>query len=89
MEFEFNTSTVDGVPVFLRFRPYGDAPGRISRRNVNNIEAQFWDYLEWGLVSPVNWPEDSDRPGHAVLDDIPQRAIMACYNAWQTSDEGS
>jgi hypothetical protein len=89
MNFTFETVTETGESVKLVFKPYGDAPGRISRRNVNNIEAQFWQYLEWGLIEPTNWPVDSTRPGAAIFDVIPQRALTTCYNEWQEADQGS
>jgi hypothetical protein len=87
MGFEFKTVTEDGTPVVLRFKPYGDSPGRISRRNINNMEAQVWQYLEWGLIEPKNWPEDSDSPGTNVLDVVPQRDITKCYQEWQSADD--
>jgi hypothetical protein len=89
MNFTFDTATETGEPVTLVFKPYGDAPGRISRHNINNIEAQVWGYLEWGLESPKFWPHDTLIPGVAVFDFIPQRAITTCYNEWQSSDQGS
>src|SRR5271170_4359094 len=83
MNFEFKTKLVDGTPITLVFRPYGDAPGKIARHNVNNIEAQFWQYLEWGLIEPKTWPDLTPHPGVNVFDEIPQRQITLCYNAWQ------
>lgn len=83
MNFEYEAALEDGKPVTLVFKPYGDAPGRIARHNVNNIEAQFWQYLEWGLLQPKNWPVGSQTQGVAVFDEIPQRLITLCYNAWQ------
>lgn len=81
--FEYKTVTEDGASVVLRFKPYSDAPGRIPRRHMRDIEAQLWAYMEWGLVEPANWPEDSELPGHGVFDVIPQRDITKCYGEWQ------
>lgn len=86
MSFEYTTK-VNGEPVVLKFKPYGDAPGRISRRNKGDIEAQVWGYLEWGLEEPANWPAGSTAPGTNVFDVMPQRDITKCYNAWQASDD--
>lgn len=69
--------------VVLRFKSYGDAPGRISRHNIGFTEMQVWMYLEWGLVEPAHWPVDSQLPGHNIFDVMPQRQITKCYNAWQ------
>jgi hypothetical protein len=92
--FEYKTDverTVDGEtvtePITLMFRRYGDAPGRISRRNVGNVERQVWAYLEWGLIEPKNWPVDSQVPGHMIFDVIPQRVITKVYRAWQESED--
>ncbi len=85
--FEFKTVTEDGVDVILRFKSYGDAPGRISRRNIGDMEAQVWGYLEWGLAEPANWPVGSKLPGHNVLDVIPQKNITKCYQEWQASED--
>jgi hypothetical protein len=74
-------------PVTLTFRRYGDAPGRISRRNVGNVERQVWAYLEWGLIEPKHWPVDSEVPGHLIFDVIPQRIITKMYRAWQESED--
>lgn len=74
--------TVDEA-VTLVFRPYGDAPGRISRHNIGRTEQQVWEYLEWGLVEPKFWPTDSKSRGHNIFDVMPQRQITKCYNAWQ------
>lgn len=87
MAFEYKATTEDGSQVVLRFKPYGNAPGRISRRNIGNMEAQVWAYLEWGLAEPLNWPEDSNMPGTNVLDVIAQRDVTKCYNEWQNSDD--
>lgn len=89
MNFEYKTKTVSGAPITLVFKPYGDAPGRIARHNVNNIEAQFWQYLEWGLLEPKIWPEGSPNPGVGVFDEIAQRHITLCYNAWQEATPSS
>jgi len=89
MNFEYDAVTEDEIKVHLVFKPYGDAPGRISRHNVGNMEAQLWAYLEWGLIEPAHWPEDSDRPGFLVLDVLPQRVITTCYNEWVESSGGS
>ena len=85
MNFEFKT-TANGEPITLVLKPAGDAPGAISRRNVNNIEAQFWANFDWGLVEPKHWPEGSDKKGTDVLDVISQRELTKCYNAWQSAD---
>lgn len=92
--FEYKTEVehkVDGelvtTPVTLTFKRYGDAPGRISRRNVGNIERQVWAYLEWGLIEPANWPVDSSVPGHLVFDVMPQRIVTKIYRAWQESED--
>jgi hypothetical protein len=84
--FEYKAVTEDGTSVVLRFKPYGDAPGRISRYNIGNMEAQIWAYLAWGLVEPANWPEDGKVSGDKVLDDLPQRDITKCYTEWRESD---
>lgn len=84
--FEYKAVTEEGVSVVLRFKSYGDAPGRISRYNVGNMEAQIWEYLAWGLVDPVNWPEDGKLPGNKVLDALPQRDITKMYTEWRESD---
>lgn len=84
--FEFKAK-VDGKEVVLKFKPYGDAPGRISRHNIGNMEAQVWAYLEWGLVEPKNWPVDGNRPGSDVFDDLPQKEITELYRLWQNSDD--
>lgn len=76
------TETVEEI-VTLVFRPYGDAPGRISRHNIGRTEQQVWDYLEWGLAEPKFWPTDSKKPGHNIFDEMPQRQITKAYNAWQ------
>jgi hypothetical protein len=89
MNFEFDAVTETGQEVKLVFKPYGDAPGRISRHNVGNMEAQLWAFLEWGLAEPKNWPVDSARPGSSVFDVLAQRAITTCYNAWVDSSDGS
>jgi hypothetical protein len=89
MNFEYQAVTEDGEAVTLVFKPYGDAPGRISRHNVGNMEAQLWAFLEWGLLEPKHWPTDSTRPGTCVLDVLPQRAITTCYNEWVDSSGGS
>jgi hypothetical protein len=88
MDFEFKT-TIEGEDIILKFRPYGDAPGRISRHNINNMEAQIWAYLEWGLQEPENWPLDSTVAGYNIFDVMPQRQITECYQQWQNSDMGS
>jgi hypothetical protein len=89
--FEFTThvdnGTPEGVDVVMKFKPYGDVPGRISRHNIGRIEAQVWAALEWGLVEPKHWPLDSHHPGTDVFDVMPQRDITRCYNAWQDEDE--
>jgi hypothetical protein len=92
--FEFKTEIereVDGEtvtePITLRFRRYGDAPGRISRHNQGNIERQVWLYFEWGLIDPKNWPEDSELPGHRIFDVLPQRVITKIYREWQASED--
>lgn len=83
MNFEYKTKTEDGIAVTLVFKPFGDAPGRIPRWNIGNMEAQVWGYLEWGLLEPAVWPADSKLPGKGVFDVIPQREITRCYNKWQ------
>lgn len=88
MSFEFKT-TVDDEIITLEFKSYGDAPGRISRHNIGNMEAQVWGYLEWGLEYPKHWPLDSIKPGTNIFDDMPQREITDCYMQWQASDDGS
>lgn len=85
--FEYKTITEDGADVILRFKSYSDAPGRIPRRHMRDIEAQLWAYMEWGLVEPANWPEGSEVPGHAVFDVIPQRDITKCFSDWQVSED--
>ncbi len=57
MSFEYKAK-IKGrpEPVVVRMEPYGDAPGRISRRNIGDNEAQVWGYLEWGLTEPQSWP---------------------------------
>ena len=76
MSFEFKCTTEDDTPVVLRFKPYGDAPGRISRHNIGNMEAQVWQYLEWGLE------DDQDA---SILDSIRQRDITKMYKEWQNA----
>lgn len=73
--------------VVLRFKPYEDAPGRISRYNQGNIERQLWLTMEWGLVEPAHWPENSDLPGHLILDEVGQGDITDCYQAWQQATD--
>lgn len=80
---EDGSETTAEETVTLLFRPYGDAPGRISRHNIGRIENAVWDYLEWGLTQPKNWPIESTVPGHSIFDEIPQRQITKCYNEWQ------
>jgi hypothetical protein len=87
MAFEYKTTTEEGADVILRFKAYGLAPGRISRHNIGNMEAQVWAYLEWGLVEPANWPEGGKQPGTDVFDIIPQNEITKCYAEWQSSDD--
>lgn len=80
-------ATVDGQQVELKFKDYGDAPGKISRRNMNLIEAQVWAYLEWGLVEPEHWPaDDPNAPGSNVFDEMPQKQITECYQQWQAKE---
>ena len=86
MTFKYDVE-IDGVDVTLTFRDYGDVPGRVSRRNINNVEAQVWASLEWGLMEPKHWPLDSKNPGTNVLDEIAQRDITACYLAWQKASD--
>jgi hypothetical protein len=73
--------------VTLQFKPYGDAPGKISRYNQNNIERQLWLTMEWGLISPAHWPDDSVLPGHRLFDDMSQRDISDCYTKWQEHND--
>lgn len=82
--FEYKTQ-IEGrdEPVTLVFKDYGDVPGRVSRYNIGRIEAQIWASLEWGLVEPANWPEDSTSPGNRVFDEMPQRDITTLYAEWQ------
>jgi hypothetical protein len=75
--------TIGDTPVTLVLKDFGDVPGRVSRRNVGNIEAQVWASLEWGLIEPEHWPLDSTRPGTDLFDDIAQRDATDCYMAWQ------
>jgi hypothetical protein len=84
--FEYKTK-VNDKEVVLKFKPYGDAPGRISRHNIGQMEAQVWAYLEWGLIEPKNWPVDGNRPGYEVFDVLPQREITEIYRLWQSSDD--
>lgn len=86
MSFEYKAK-VDGKEVVLKFKPYGEAPGRISRHNIGQMEAQVWAYLEWGLVEPKNWPVDGNRPGIEIFDILPQRDITDLYRLWQASDD--
>lgn len=85
--FEYKATTEDGTAIVLRFKRYGDAPGRISRRNIGDMERQVWEYLEWGLLEPVHWPEDSTLPGSNVLDVIRQRDVTKVYQEWQRADD--
>ena len=78
-QFEFKTHTEDGTPVVLHLKPYGDAPGRISRRHVGQMERQVWLYLEWGLGE-----QDAD-----ILDSIPQREITKLYQEWMKASDDS
>lgn len=87
--FEYKTDIIDGEPVALQFKPYRNAPGRISRHNIGQMERQVWLYLEWGLIEPKHWPVESDMPGTNVFDDMPQHEITSCYQAWQNADSGS
>lgn len=87
MAFEFKAVTEDGTAIVLRFKRYGDAPGRISRRNIGDMERQVWEYLEWGLTEPKNWPEDSELLGANVFDVIRQRDATKCYQEWQRADD--
>ena len=80
--FEFKT-TINDEPITFVFKDFGDIPGRVSRRNMGNVEAQVWASLEWGLIEPEHWPLDSARPGTDLFDDIAQRDATACYLAWQ------
>jgi hypothetical protein len=86
MSFTFKTQ-IDGKDVELQFKPYGDAPGRISRHNVGNIEAQVWAYLEWGLISPEKWPLDGNGAGANIFDVMPQKQITELYRLWQNADD--
>lgn len=86
MSFKYEVE-IDGKEVTLTLRDYGDVPGRVSRRNINNVEAQVWASLEWGLVEPKHWPVDSKNPGTNVLDEVSQREITACYIAWQKASD--
>lgn len=86
MSFKYEVE-IDGKEVTITLRDYGDVPGRVSRRNINNVEAQVWASLEWGLVEPKHWPLDSKNPGTNVFDDIAQRDITACYLAWQKASD--
>jgi hypothetical protein len=87
MAFEFKAITEDGTAIVLQFKRYGDAPGRISRRNIGDMERQVWEYLEWGLESPANWPEQSLLPGYNVFDVVKQRDITKIYQQWQADDD--
>lgn len=84
--FTYNVE-IDGKDVTLTLRDYGDVPGKVSRRNIGNVEAQVWASLEWGLVEPKNWPLDSKNSGTNVLDEMAQRDITACYIAWQKASD--
>jgi hypothetical protein len=84
--FEFKAQIEDTL-VILVFKPFYDMPGRISRHNVNNIEAETWAGLEWGLIEPAHWPAESQRPGSDIFDVLPQREIARCYQEWLKSDD--
>lgn len=93
-EYEAHIPNADAQPggsayrkVGLVLRDWADAPGRISRYNQHDIEAQVWAYLEWGIVEPKNWPLDSDLPAHRILDDMPQKQISECYRKWQKATD--
>lgn len=97
--FEYEATIPKGIPadgdkpaedlvIVLKFQDYGEAPGRISRHNIGDVEAQVWGYLEWGLTEPAKFPEDSTRAGHNVFDSIPQRQITECYQQWQKAERG-
>jgi hypothetical protein len=87
MSFEYKTTTEDGADVILRFKPYLNAPGRISRHNIGQMEAQVWAYLEWGLIEPAFWPDGSQLSGANVFDVIPQREITQCYTEWRDQED--
>lgn len=84
MSFDFKLEMEDGSFTDIKLRHYGKAPGRISKRNIGNTEAQVWAALDWGLVEPEHWPLASEKaPGTNVLDDACMSSIMDCYNEWQ------
>ena len=87
-EWKVDITGEDGKPepITLVFKDYGDVPGRVSRRNIGNIEAQIWASLEWGLTEPEKWPAESNHPGSSIFDELPQREITTMYQAWQRAD---
>ena len=74
-------------PVTLKFKDFGDVPGRVSRYYIGDIERQVWASLEWGLVEPAHWPLDSQSPGHTIFDEVPQKQLTDCFTAWQKATE--
>ena len=84
-DFSFKLEMEDGTTQEVTLRSYGMAPGRISRRNIGNTEAQVWAAFDWGLIEPKHWPLDSEKgAGTDILDDARMRSIMECYNDWQS-----
>jgi hypothetical protein len=82
--YETKATLEDGTEVALTFRDFADIPGRVSLDNQGNSEAQLWQSLQWGLLSPVNYPEGSNEPGWKVFRNVSMRQTLKIHNEWQT-----
>lgn len=82
MEYVCKAELPDGE-VELRFKQFSKIPGKISRHNQGNSEAQLWGSLAWGLIEPKNWPVGSKDPAIAVFDEMPMEQILKIHGDWQ------
>ena|SRR6185312_1109828 len=91
---------INGETVLLRFKPFAEIPGRISRVYTGRIEAQLWAALDWGLVEPKRWPDKPLAEGEeapkvstaiddGIFDTVTMREVMAIHNEWQKAADVS
>lgn len=88
--------TINGEVHLLKFKPFSEIPGRISRLFRRNQEEQLWQALAWGLAEPKHWPDkppvegevDNTAPSaiwDGILDTLPMSEVMAIHKEWQKS----
>ncbi|WP_370066837.1 hypothetical protein [Mycobacterium sp. MAA66] len=70
----------------LKFQDLDEAVKAISPDS-GYVDALFDAYLQWALVEPAHWPQDSHLPGHKVLARVARWQLDDIYVGWRNADD--